>query len=174
MIRLPNLNRIRAAKREQQRIVARFERMEKRNRRITNWRKIIGGIILLLILIPLRSDDPNIAHGIASWCAIATYLLLGLYDWHRFAPLTRWRKASSMAVGGGGALLVIPFILLLFGKISWQEDRTFYLLLWGGALLMGILLLVSRYQTRRIKAESAEAIEQMRRREMRRKKLELL
>ena len=79
-----------------------------------------------------------------------------------------------MAVGGGGALLVIPFILLLFGKISWQEDRTFYLLMWGGALLMGILLLVSRYQTRRIKAESAEAIEQMRRREMRRKKLELL
>ena len=155
MIRLPNLNRMRNTHRQSQRMVERIERMEKRKKERLTWKKAVSIVILALIIVPLRSDDSHIAHGIVSWCAICAYLLLNYFEWHSKAPLTRWRRAKTMTITVGAVALLMPFILMLFKEEMTPDNWSLYYLMWSGAGVMLVLFLFSVYRWRCIKAESS-------------------
>lgn len=173
MARIPNLNEMRNAHREQSKIVARFERMEKQNKRLSITKHIVSAVILTLIIVPIKSDDPGIEHGIITWCAIAAFFVVQFFSWRRKAPLTRWRNVKSKALIAALTLIVMPFILMLFHENTPSKWELYYLL-WGGSVIFLILFVVGRVMYRRTKAETEEEVERIRRREQRRKRLEML
>ena len=174
MIRLPNLNRMRNTHRQSQQMIERIERMEKRNKERLTWKKAVSIVILALIIVPLRSENANLAHGIVSWCAICAYLLLNYFEWRHLAPLTRWRRTKTMAGTVGAVMLVMPFILMLFEEEITPEHWELYYFMWGAAALLFILFLFGVHRWRRIKADSSYRAEQIRRRMARQKRMELL
>lgn len=174
MIRLPNLNRMRNTHRQSQRMIARMERMEKRQKERLTWKKALSIVILALIFVPLRSEEAHIAHGVMSFCAIGAYLLLNFFEWRSKAPLTRWRRAKTMTITLGLVALVMPFVLMLFEEEITPDNWSLYYLMWSGAVVMFALFLFCVYRWRSIKADSSYRAEQIRRRIARQKRMELL
>lgn len=159
--------------RETNRVVERMERMEKRNKKLNIARQVVAAVIITLIILPLKVEEPNIWHGVISWSAIVAFFVLAFFSWRQKAPLTRWRNVYSKAGIAALTMLVIPFVVMLFN--GWNPEKLdFYYLMWGGAVLFGILYFVGRVMYRRVKAETEEEVERIRRREQRRKKLEML
>jgi len=169
MARIPNLDKIR----ETNRIVERMERMEKRNKKLNIARQVVAAVIIALIILPIKVEEPSIWHGVISWTAIAAFFIVSFFTWRQKAPLTRWRNVRSKAAAAAFAMLIIPFVVMLFN--GWNPDKAdFYHLMWGGAVLFAVLYVVGRVMYRRVKSETEEEVERIRRREQRRKKLELL
>lgn len=167
------IDQMRTTKRQADEMVRRLEAREKKNKTISLGKYIVSAIIIALIVVPLKSDDPNIVHGIVTWCAIVAYFGLSLLTWRQLAPMTRLRRAKSAAVGAGIALALMPLILMLFNPTT-EERWHLYLLLWGGAVALGVLYLWLRHRTARLRTETDEEVQRIRRREQRRKRMELL
>lgn len=159
--------------RETNRVVERMERMEKRNNKLNIARQVIGAVIIALIILPIKSDDPGIWHGVITWCAIAAFFVVQFFSWRQKAPLTRWRNMRNKAGVAALTLIMMPFILMLFHENTPSKWELYYLL-WGGSVIFLILFCVGRVMYRRVKAETEEEVERIRRREQRRKKLEML
>lgn len=173
MAPIPSLDKMRSTMRETNRVVERMERIEKRNKKLNIARQVVTAVIITLIILPLKVEEPNIWHGVISWSAIVVFFVLAFFTWRQKAPMTRWRHVRSKAGIAALTMLVIPFVVMLFN--GWNPEKLdFYYLMWGGAVLFGILYLVGRVMYRRVKAETEEEVERIRRREQRRKKLEML
>ena len=159
--------------RETNRIVERLERMEKRNKKLNIARQVVAAVIVMLIILPIKVEEPSIWHGVISWTAIAAFLVVSFFIWRQKAPLTRWRNVRSKAGAAALAMLFIPLVVMLFN--GWNlEKADFYYLMWGGAVLFAVLYVVGRVKYRRAKAEAEEEVERIRRRGQRRKMMELL
>ncbi len=172
-MKIPSLNEMRNTYRKSQALIERHERMEKRQKRRLTWKRMVNIVILMLIIIPIRSEEANLIHGIVTWCAIALFVVLNLAEWRSYAPLTRWRRAKVFTLTAGLTLLVIPFVLMLLQEHT-PEKLQLYYFMWLGALLLLIGFVVATLKKRSIKAEASYNAEQIRRREQRRKKLDLL
>ena len=173
MAPIPNLDKMRSTMRETNRIVERMERIEKRNKKLNIARQVVGAVIIALIILPIKVEEPSIWHGVISWTAIAAFFVVSFLTWRQKAPLTRWRNVRSKAAAAAFAMLIIPLVVMLFN--GWNPEKLdFYYLMWGGAVLFAVLYVVGRVMYRRVKAETEDEVERIRRREQRRKKMELL
>lgn len=173
MAPIPNLDKMRETMRETNRIVERMERIEKRNKKLNIARQVVAAVIITLIILPMKVEEPGIWHGVISWTAIAAFFIVSFFTWRQKAPLTRWRNVRSKAAAAAFAMLIIPFVVMLFN--GWNPDKAdFYYLMWGGAVLFAVLYVVGRVMYRRVKAETEDEVERIRRREQRRKNMELL
>ena len=159
--------------RETSDVAARMQRMEKRNKKLNIARQVVAAVIVMLIILPIKVEEPSIWHGVISWTAIAAFLVVSFFIWRQKAPLTRWRNVRKKAGVAALTMLFIPFVVMLFN--GWNPEKLdFYYLMWGGAVLFAVLYVVGRVKYRRAKAEAEEEVERIRRREQRRKKMELL
>lgn len=172
-MKIPSFNEMRNTYRKSQALIERHERMEKRQKRRLTLKRIVSIVILMLIVVPIRSEEANLIHGIITWCAIALYVVLNLSEWRSYAPLTRWRRAKVFTLTTGLTLLIIPLVLLLLQEHT-PEKLALYYFMWLGAGLLLIGYVVATLKKRHIKAEASYNAEQIRRREQRRKKLEIL
>ena len=173
MAPIPNLDKMRITIRETNRVVERMERIEKRNKKLNIARQVVGAVIIALIILPIKVEEPSIWHGVISWTAIAAFFVVSFLTWRQKAPLTRWRNVRSKAAAAAFAMLIIPFVVMLFN--GWNPEKLdFYYLMWGGAVLFAVLYVVGHVMYRRVKAETEDEVERIRRREQRRKKMELL
>lgn len=173
MAPIPNLDKMRSTIRETNRIVERLERIEKRNKKLNIARQVVAAVIIALIILPIKVEEPSIWHGVISWTAVAAFFVVAFFTWRQKAPLTRWRNVRSKAGVAALTMLFIPFVVMLFN--GWNPEKLdFYYLMWGGAVLFAVLYVVGRVMYRRVKSETEEEVERIRRREQRRKKLEML
>lgn len=173
MARIPNLDKMRSTIRETNRIVERLERIEKRNKKLNIARQVVAAVIITLIILPIKVEEPGIWHGVISWTAIAAFFVVAFFTWRQKAPLTRWRNVRSKAGVAALTMLFIPLVVMLFN--GWNPDKAdFYYLMWGGAVLFAVLYVVGRVMYRRVKAETEDEVERIRRRAQRRKNMELL
>ena len=173
MAPIPSLDKMRNTIRETNRIVERMERMEKRNKKLNIARQVVAAVIIALIILPIKVEEPSIWHGVISWTAIAAFFVVSFFAWRQKAPLTRWRNVRSKAAVAALMMLFIPFVVMRFN--GWNTEKAdFYYLMWGGAVLFAVLYVVGRVMYRRVKAETEDEVERIRRREQRRKKMELL
>lgn len=159
--------------RETNRIVERLERMEKRNKKLNIARQVVAAVIVMLIILPIKVEEPSIWHGVISWTAIAAFLVVSFFIWRQKAPLTRWRNMRKKSAAAALACLIVPPIVMFIRGYN-PKQMDFYCLMWGGALLFAVLYVVGRVNYRRAKVEAEEEVERIRRREQRRKKLEML
>ena len=159
--------------RETNRVVERLERLEKRNKKLNIARQIAAGVVVVLFLLPTKVDIATVWHGLISWSAIAAVFVVSFLIWRQKAPLTRWRNMRKKSAAAALACLIVPPIVMFVRGYN-PEQMDFYCLMWGGAVLFAVLYVVGRVKYRRAKAEAEEEVERIRRREQRRKKLEML
>lgn len=170
MAPIPSLDKMRETMRETNRVVARMERIEKRNKKLNIARQLVGAVIIALIVLPMKVEEPGIWHGVISWTAIAAFFAVSFFIWRQKAPLTRWRNVRNKAAVAALTMVVIPLVVMLFN--GWNPDKSdFYFLMWGGAVLFALLYVVGRVMYRRVKAETEEEVAQIRRRAQRQRKL---
>lgn len=159
--------------RETSDVVARMERRERRNKKLYIARQITASVVVILFLLPTRVNTATVWHGVISWSAIVAFFVVAFFIWRQKAPLTRWRNVRKKSAAAALAFLIIPPIVMFIRGYN-PEQMDFYCLMWSGALLFAVLYVVGRVKYRRAKAEAEEEVERIRRREQRRKKLEIL
>ncbi len=146
-----------------------FEQLQKVNERW--WVAFLKAFFFGLILLPIKAEWFGTVKLIASLAGAAGYLLTEAASLLHRAPLTRWRHLSTAASVIGTVWIVLPAYLLLFDGTGDRENM--YGLLCC-APFAWFLFAYSRLRIRRIRRESAEEIDRLRRTERRRKRLELL
>ena len=167
------MNKMRETHRQAKKTVDRLERLEKRQKQTLTARKIVGMVIIFLMIVPLKADNPNILHGIFTVVAITAYIVLQLIRWRHYAPVTRWRRLKSHSLAAGVAFGLIPPIIMLFNENTpdrWQ----LHILMWSASAVVFLIFGYATYKKRWAKAEAQEEAERIHRREERRRKLELL
>ena len=172
-MRIPSMNQMRDTHRQAKKTVDRLERLEKRRKQTLTARKVVGMVIVFLMIVPLKAKDPNILHGIVTVVAITAYIALQLIRWRQYAPVTRWRRLKSHSLAAGVAFSLIPPIVMLFNENTpdrWQ----LHILMWSAAAVAFLLFGYAYHKKRWVKAEAQEEAERIRRREERRRKMELL
>lgn len=145
-----------------------YERLQKKNERW--WVTALRALFVGLMLLPLKTDWFSTTKLIVSTasgvCIIAMTVITELH----LAPLTRWRRLSAASGSISAVLVLMPAYLLLFDGSGNRENMWRLLCC---APFGWLLFLYCRLRVRRIRRESAEAIERIRRAQHRRKRLEM-
>ncbi len=130
--------------------------------------------LLCLFLAPFTDDGG--AGVVQHWVGVASavlYIATSLWRYTRYAPLTKWGKIRTNALGGGLAMICAALYLLLFKELTPEKEQAMYVVIaLGIAALMLFGYAFRRY--RQVRSEATYNAEQIRRRIARRKKLEYL
>lgn len=146
-----------------------LEQLNKANERW--WVGVLRAMCIAFMLLPLKTEwfsTAKLCISIAG--AIGLCLTKVLTHLHR-APLSRWRHLATGAAVIGTLWIIMPAYLLLCEE---QGNRESMFGLLCCAPFAWLLFGYCRLRIRRIRRESAAAIERIRREQRRRRRLELL
>ena len=184
MIRIPKFSAIRSAHRQAETMIDRQEHLREllakkeegswRHIPPSAWRAAIDTCLLGLAFAPVMKEGG--AGLVLHWVSIASivvYILKSLWCFSRYAPLTKWGKIRTNSLCVGLALIFAPLYLLIFKELSPEKLQALYVAMALGVCSLALFgYAIVRY--RQIRSEATYNAEQIRRREARRKKLELL
>ena len=138
------------------------------------WRAGLNASLLGLAFAPVMKEGG--AGLVLHWVSVASivvYILKSLWRFSRYAPLTKWGHIRTNSLCVGVALILAPLYLLIFKNLSPEKLRPLYVAMAIGVCSLALCgYAIVRY--RQIRSEATYNAEQIRRREARRKKLELL
>lgn len=134
------------------------------------WRKwvSIGSAVVFILTLNIIKEEAALWVGLVVGAFVVGLSIVQLY---RRPPQPRWRSLALLGTTAGIGMSLFPLVLWLDDELS-DEKMWPFIIVFGIAILLcfatGIYAFV-RY--RRVKAETAEEIYQMRQRAARRKKL---
>lgn len=136
------------------------------------WRLLVSLATLGTLFIGLANFDPAVIEFILVVASLLFIVEEIVHLWHR-APRPRWRRFMLEMIGGGfGMWLFAGLLYWAKGDMDGVQYVVFFMLVMGA--ILQVLFCYGFWRYRRLMREIEETKDAIRRREQRRKKLEML